>query len=408
MLGSIRSVRVTLTFLGLAGWLGTGESRRESPRATSGCDVRRTAILGSKAGAQEAKPSARRLRRTAALDVSEFFAQPGDDPPRPFVPLRPSTTDDRRRLEVVRLYSAGRALEDRRAWADAVAVLQEALKLEPDSIAVARRLCRIYIGALGRPDLAIDYGKRVLAAEPGDSETLEPAGGVLPPKRPCRGRVDLERGSGEPEARARMRSGDCWHSMSWAGCTPAGCIRRRRRRTLSPRCWRGWTTSRPIRLTPVEQFRILGNNPAMAYFNFAMVFLAAKRNELAVKALEHGLVYDEDNTQISLLLADTLLKLNRGQQALALVDRHIERQTPFVEAYELLGTRAQGAQTRERDHAAAGSSGAGAIRRMFRFSTFLPIAIGRRARTTRPRPFTSRCFRRSRPHRLTALWPVRS
>ena len=90
------------------------------------------------------------------------------------------------------------------------------------------------------------------------------------------------------------------------------------------------------RLTPTDQFRILGNNPAMAYFNFGMVFLAAKRNELAVKALEHGMVYDEDNTQISLLLADTLLKLNRGQQALALVDRHIERQTPFVEAYELM------------------------------------------------------------------------
>ena len=98
------------------------------------------------------------------LDVSEFFAQPGDDPPKPFVPLRPSTVDDRRRIEVVRLYIAGRALEDRRAWTDAVSLLQEALKLEPDSIAVARRLSRIYIGALGRPDLAVEYGKRVLAA----------------------------------------------------------------------------------------------------------------------------------------------------------------------------------------------------------------------------------------------------
>ena len=88
------------------------------------------------------------------------------------MPLRPSTTDDRHRLEVVRLYAAGRALEDRREWTDAVAVLHDALKLEPDSIAVARRLCRLYIGALGRPDLAVEYGKRVLKAEPGDSETL--------------------------------------------------------------------------------------------------------------------------------------------------------------------------------------------------------------------------------------------
>ena len=74
----------------------------------------------------------------------------------------------------------------------------------------------------------------------------------------------------------------------------------------------------------------------MAYLNFGMVFLAAKRYDLAVKALERGLVYDEDNSQISLALAETLLKLNKGDQALALVERHIERQTPLVETYELL------------------------------------------------------------------------
>ena len=190
MLGSIRSVRVTLTSLGLAGWLGSWpvpcERRRESRRLR----VRRSRPEPGEAGGRRLRrrsPAELRIRKENRLDLSEFFAQPGDDPPRPFVPLRPSTTDDRRRLEVVRLYSAGRALEDRRAWTDAVAVLQEALKLEPDSIAVARRLCRIYIGALGRPDLAVEYGKRVLAAEPGDSETLEPAGGILPPKRPGRG-----------------------------------------------------------------------------------------------------------------------------------------------------------------------------------------------------------------------------
>ena len=48
------------------------------------------------------------------------------------------------------------------------------------------------------------------------------------------------------------------------------------------------------------------------------------------------MVYDEDNSTISLALAETLLKLNKGEQALALVDRHIERQTPLVETYELL------------------------------------------------------------------------
>ena len=53
-----------------------------------------------------------------------------------------------------------------------MALLQEALKLDPESVAIARRLSRIYVGALGRPELALQYGRRVLAIEPGDTETL--------------------------------------------------------------------------------------------------------------------------------------------------------------------------------------------------------------------------------------------
>jgi tetratricopeptide (TPR) repeat protein len=336
MQGSIRSLRVTLSLFGLACWMGIGlrpAAAIGSPIATG--EEAQAAGAKDAPGGQEAKPKAAPAQPQNGIDLSEFFGQPGDDPPRPFVPLRPSTTDDRRRLDVVRLYSTGRALEDRRAWTDAVAVFQEALKLEPDSIAVLRRLSRIYVGALGRPELALEFGKRVLAAEPGDSETLsqlveyyrknDPPGaevllnGVLAnPKldrhAPARLLAQYELG--------RLYSGRL-HQTDKAADAYAKVLE-------------GLDDKSANRLTPTDQFRILGNNPAMAYFNFGMVFLAAKRNELAVKAFEHGMVYDEDNTQISLLLADTLLKLNRGQQALALVDRHIERQTPFVEAYELL------------------------------------------------------------------------
>ena len=35
-----------------------------------------------------------------------------------------------------------------------------------------RRLSRIYLGALGRPELAVEFGKKVLAIEPGDTDTL--------------------------------------------------------------------------------------------------------------------------------------------------------------------------------------------------------------------------------------------
>ena len=214
-------------------------------------------------------------------------------------------------------------------------VFQEALKLEPDSIAVARRLSRIYIGALGRPELALEYGKRVLAAEPGDSETLSQLVEYYRKNDPPGAEVLLNEVLANPKldrhAPARLLA------QYELGRLYSGRLHQTDKAADAfAKVLEGLDDKSANRLTPTDQFRILGNNPAMAYFNFGMVFLAAKRNELAVKALEHGMVYDEDNTQISLLLADTLLKLNRGEQALALVDRHIERQTPFVEAYELL------------------------------------------------------------------------
>ena len=168
MLGSIRSVRVTLSSLAL--WAAlflisqppNGAAAEPAGPAPARDDTGKD-DAAAKAGARPAENSA---------NLPGFLGQPGDDLPRPFVPLRPSTVDDRRRTEAVRLYSAARALEDQRNWSDAVVLLQQAAKLDPDSIAIARRLCRIYVGALGRPELALQYGKRVLSIDPGDTNTL--------------------------------------------------------------------------------------------------------------------------------------------------------------------------------------------------------------------------------------------
>ena len=104
----------------------------------------------------------------------------------------------------------------------------------------------------------------------------------------------------------------------------------------SPRWSTTWTTSRPTGSSPGEQNRILGTDPASAYLNFGMIFLAVKRDEPAAKAFEHGLVYDEDNAQLALLLAETLLRLHKPGRALELVDRAIRRQPQGIEAYDLL------------------------------------------------------------------------
>jgi len=337
MMGSIRLARVTLTLLALAAgsWVIPRPAYGAADEPAKPAGARDQAGKDDAAGKSGVVANERARQGDISANLPGFFGQPGDDPPRAFVPLRPSTVDDRRRNEAVRLYSAARALEDQRAWSDAVALLQEALKLDPDSIAVARRLIRIYVGALGRPELALQYGKRVLAIEPGDTDTLtqlvdyykknDPAGaeGLLNevlanPKldahAPARLLAECELG--------KLYSGRL-HQPSKAADAFAKVLAALDDKSAN-------------RFSPATLARVLGNDPSMAYFNFGLVFLAAKKNDLAVKALERGLVYDEDNSQISLILADTLLKLNKGPQALALVERFIDRQTSFLEAYELL------------------------------------------------------------------------
>ena len=97
-----------------------------------------------------------------APKATDALILPDGEEIKPFVPLHPRTVEDREETEVVRLFSVARALEARRAFADAAEVLLEAAKLDPDSVAIARRLCRLYLGPLARPDLAVDYGKRAL------------------------------------------------------------------------------------------------------------------------------------------------------------------------------------------------------------------------------------------------------
>jgi tetratricopeptide (TPR) repeat protein len=334
MVGSIRSVRVTLTCLTMAvavGSGGIGECRLVAAQEGNAAPaLDKEAQTKSSTPATSQKPAARLASQEAG-----FAVQLADDPARPFVPLRPSTVDDRRRIEAVRLYTAARALEDQGAWADAAALLQDALKLDPDSMAVVRRLCRLYIGALARPELAVEFGRRVLASEPGDTDTLSQLVDYYKKTDPAGAEGLLQDVLANPKLEAHAPA----RLLAYfeLGKLYSGRLRQTDKAAEAyAHVLEGLDDKSANRLSPSEQMRILGNDPAQTYLRLGMVFKVAKRKELAVKALERGLVYDEDNSQISLLLADTLVELNRGEQALALVDHFIERQTSFVEAYELL------------------------------------------------------------------------
>ncbi len=191
MVGSIRLVRVTLTSLAIVA--GFGLSLPPSGKADDK-PAEQDKKPGSKqarlerAGKGDAGKAASTSPSQSRVDLSKFFDQPGDDPPRPFVPLRPATVDDRRRIEAVRLYSAARALEDRRQWTDAVALLQEALKLDPDSVAIARRLGRIYVGCPGSARPGPSIWETRAGRRAGRYRYPDAAGRLLQQERAGRGR----------------------------------------------------------------------------------------------------------------------------------------------------------------------------------------------------------------------------
>ena len=324
MVGSMRWLVAALTGLSLI---------------TGGEMVGRTLAQDKPAKAQE--PAAKTATGPAEApgqkpDVASIFSQPGDDPPRPFVPLHPSTVDDRQRTEAMRLYATARGLEDRGSFTEAVELLQQAQKLDPDSVAIPRRLSRIYLGALGRPDLAVDFGKKVLAFEPGDSDTLSRLVEFYNRKNDAVGcQTLLKEVLANPKLDAHA-PGRLLAQFELGKLYSDKLNQPENAAKAFAQVMAGLDDKTANRISPLDLARILGNEPATAYLNFGMVFLEAKQDDLAVKAFERGLVYDEENPQIPLHLAETLLKHGKSEQALALVERYIKRQPQALEAYELM------------------------------------------------------------------------
>ena len=278
----------------------------------------------------QAKPDA-----ASKAERARFFGLPGEDPPQPFVPLRPRTVEDRQRVEALTEFSVARAMEDRRNWTEAIALLEKALKREPDSVTILRRLSRLCF-ILGRTEPGIGYSRRVLESEPGDTETIvrlvnyynnrrnEPAGAeavlndvLKNPKLPANasGRLIAEYELGKLYAGKLQKPEKAADSFE--------------------KVLKALDDRSANRLSAADQRRILGGDEAAVYQEFGLVFLQAKRYDLAVKAFERGLDYDADDPQLPLLLAQTLQKTGRNDRSLVLVEQFLKRQPQGVEGYDL-------------------------------------------------------------------------
>ncbi len=314
----VRSIRPAL--LGLTCLLGVTPSTRAAEP-----DPKAAASPASKP-AVTAAPKAER---------PPYFSVPGEDPPQPFVPARPRTVEDRQRVEAITEFSVARALEDKRAWAEAITLLEEALKLDPDSVTILRRLSRLCF-VLGRTDPGIKYCKRVLDVDPGDTDTISRLVSYYNRRNdPAGAESVLEDVLANPRL-DKAAAGRLVAEFE-LGKLYAGKLKQvDKAADAFARVVDALDEKAANKLSQADQRRILGGDEAAAYQEFGLAFLEAKRYDLAVKAFERGLDYEPDDPQLPLYLSRTLLKVNKGEEALAQVERFLKRQPHELEGYELL------------------------------------------------------------------------
>ncbi len=271
------------------------------------------------------------VAKTAPAD----FALPGEDPPAVFVPKTPRTAAEQKKVEATRLYAEARSLEDRRQLSEAITVLEKALTNDPESIPILRRLSRLCI-ALGRTEKSVEYSRRVLLAEPDDSETI--ARLVDYYKNRKRDNAKAEALLKEVLANPKLDKGSSGALLIEFELAKlyAGMQRFDQAAASLARVMDALDGKAGLRLSPVDQKRILGVDEADAYLQFGLIFVAGKRRDLAIKSFERGLVYERDNPQLSLLLAETYLEDNRGEAALALVEKSLKGPGASKQVYDLL------------------------------------------------------------------------
>jgi tetratricopeptide (TPR) repeat protein len=263
------------------------------------------------------------------------FALPGEEVPGAFVPKTPRTSAEQKQVEATRLYAEARSLEDRRQLPQAITVLEKALESDPQSIAILRRLCRLCI-ALGRTEKSVEYSRRVLAVEPDDSETIVRL-------------VDYYRNRKRDNAKAEALLKDVLANPKLDKSSSGALLLEFELSKLYAAMQRFDQATAPLarvidaldgkaglHLSPADQKRVLGVDEADAYLQFGLIFIAGKRRDLAINAFQHGLIYERDNPQLSLLLAETYLEANRGEEALALIEKDLKGPGGSKQVYDLL------------------------------------------------------------------------
>ena len=263
-----------------------------------------------------------------------------EDPPATFVPLHPRTTEQRDQVEALRLFASARASEDRHKLTDALDLLEQARKLSPNNSSILRRLSRINL-LLGRGDQAVAVAKQLIDVDPGDSMTLSLlVSHYLERKNdPVAAEALLRRVGSNPKL--DKSSPGYYLVQRDLGDINADLLNKPNEAADAYAKLMDALDDRAANnLSPQDLARILqGSEPpahADAYVKFGDTFLKAKRFDDAIRAFRRGLIYKADHAVLPRLLAESLFKSGKAEDALAVLEPFLKKQPIGSEPYELL------------------------------------------------------------------------
>lgn len=258
-----------------------------------------------------------------------------DDPIVPFVPRRPRDESERDRLDALRDYVAARALEDRRLWEDAIALLEQARKKDPEAVAIVRRLARLYF-ALGRIEQGIDASLEVLAVDPQDAATIRQLVRSFRQSNDGERAEALLKGVLENPALPRGSTAELLvqHDL---GLLYADLGRDADAAAPLGRLVEALDSRDAARLSPGDLDLILGGDPAGAYRRFGEIFYTARDYDHSIIAFRRSLAYEPDSLQTPLLLTQSLVRADRAAEALELLEPIVAKRPPGRLAFDVLG-----------------------------------------------------------------------
>ena len=329
----------------------TGELRRQALLATA---LAITLGVGLQTGkkAESRQDDVPKQKETAKPDdkkepksVPGGFPLLGEDAPQDFVPLKPRTEREQAKVDALHDYLAARALEDRRKWTEAIALLENARAKDPESAEILRRLARVYFGR-GRIEDGVKVAGDSLKLDPNDPMILsllvdhykinhDPIGAERLLKQLLSG-GKLDQTEATYLLVLRGLGDACYDAVAQGPQNDQAAA------TLIEEAAEAYSTlinrldeKTIARLRPIERGRLLGDSDAM-FKQIGRLLFVARRYPIAIVALHKGLEASPANIELSEMLAEAQLKTNKPAEALATLEALLKRRSGGLRTFELL------------------------------------------------------------------------